>query len=520
MAMTILDLSEARAAIKTPPKTRVRGYDAAKQNRILFDWAHSVLSFDKELQGALPVLRGRSREMSRNDPTTSKFISLVLKNVLGGDGIKLQSKIMMQRSSGGQLKPNEMQNRIIEESWKEWTKKQNCSYNRRFSWWQFSRIVLRRVVVDGEAIIWKHEAPTNPFGFSLESIDPERLDFRFGENAPAQLPNGGKVRFGIEFGTTGEVVAYHILDRPWGDTGGNARTRQRVPADQIIHVFLPLSDDQTRGVPWATPSMLRLQYLKGYMEAEEIAARVGAMTMGFITKQLPTEGTEVDPNSEHESLSNGGQTIEAQAGMFMPLAPGEGVSMFDPKHPVSAYGEFVSGCKLDIAAGLDVAYMSLSGDVGAANYSSARVGLLDERETWYALQQWFIEEVCEPVFESWLRISFLTFLKGLPGSDWRAYNYPCWHPKKFAWIDPLKDVQASILAIGAGLTTRTRELASQGYDFQETMDELADEDAYIKEKGLLLATDPKLQLSATNQPSDPPAKPGAPRLLTVSHRDY
>jgi capsid protein len=140
---------------------------------------------------------------------------------------------------------------------------------------------------------------------------------------------------------------------------------------------------------------------------------------------------------------------------------------------------------------------------------------MDERETWSALQSWFIEEVCEPVYEAWLKMAFLTL--GLPGADWRVYNCPVWHPKKFAWIDPLKDAQAEVLAINNGLTTRTRVLNALGYDFDETMRELAEEQQLIEELGLKIGTDTK---GVADAPIETPvdgaasSKTQAPRLLT------
>ena len=44
-----------------------------------------------------------------------------------------------------------------------------------------------------------------------------------------------------------------------------------------------------------------------------------------------------------------------------------------------------------------------------------------------------------------------------------------WIPPGWPWVDPEKEVNADILAIGAGLTTQTESLASRGRDFDETL---------------------------------------------------
>jgi capsid protein len=76
-----------------------------------------------------------------------------------------------------------------------------------------------------------------------------------------------------------------------------------------------------------------------------------------------------------------------------------------------------------------------------------------------------------------------------------------WVPAGMPWIDPLKEINADIAAIGACLSSRTRRLREQGIDFYEVVDELAAEEAYLKKKGLastLTQTDPELLGVAAN----------------------
>ena len=52
------------------------------------------------------------------------------------------------------------------------------------------------------------------------------------------------------------------------------RRRQRVPADQIIHLYVSERGNQTRGVTWFHPVMTGIKMLDGYTEAELVAASV------------------------------------------------------------------------------------------------------------------------------------------------------------------------------------------------------------------------------------------------------
>jgi capsid protein len=55
-----------------------------------------------------------------------------------------------------------------------------------------------------------------------------------------------------------------------------------MPADEIIHVFVPEFAEQVRGVPWMYAALLNLVHLGAFEEAAVIAARIGAANMGFI----------------------------------------------------------------------------------------------------------------------------------------------------------------------------------------------------------------------------------------------
>ena len=70
----------------------------------------------------------------------------------------------------------------------------------------------------------------------------------------------------------------------------------------------------------------------------------------------------------------------------------------------------------------------------------------------------------------------------LPGVNLSDMRWE-WIPAGMPWIDPLKEINADIAAIGAGLSSRTRRLREQGIDFYELADELAAEQKYRQGPG-------------------------------------
>ncbi len=78
----------------------------------------------------------------------------------------------------------------------------------------------------------------------------------------------------------------------------------------------------------------------------------------------------------------------------------------------------------------------------------------------------------------WERFVRLAVLSGsLPAHDFdrnAAHYLGCeWLPPKFDYVDPKKDVEAEILAIDAGLKSRTQAISERGYDAENIDAEIA-----------------------------------------------
>jgi len=59
-----------------------------------------------------------------------------------------------------------------------------------------------------------------------------------------------------------------------------------------------------------------------------------------------------------------------------------------------------------------------------------------------------------------------------------------WLPTKWDWVDPLKDANAEIAQIEAGLKSRTQAIAERGYDAEQVDREIAAEHARERALGL------------------------------------
>ena len=453
-------------AVKKP--TQRRQYSAAKIDRLTSSWHTTQQSINRDLQAGGKLLRARARDLSINNDYARKYLQLVVSNVVGSNGIGLQVK---SKTAKGKL--NVKANRLVEQGWKDWTNARNCAWDSRLSFVEMQRLFIESAARDGEVLV-RLINDDSKFGFKLQFLDVNRLD----EHLNKDLGGGAIIKMGIEFDITGKPVAYHLAKTLDVQLTAGLRT-ERIPAENIIHAFIGERPEQIRGASWMASAMSRLQMLGAYEEAELVAARVGACKMGFYT-------SEAGDSFVGEEDDQGNLITEAEAGIFEQLPAGTSFTSFDPTHPTSAFKDFNKAILRGIASGLGVAYNSLSSDLEGVSYSSIRSGTIEERDQWKVKQNWMVAHFMQPIYEKWLAMQLLTNTVGQDMTNLEALMDIRWQAKSWNWVDPLKDIQANIAAINAGIKTSSEVIAEQGGDIEDVYDQLAYEQELAKEKGLFL----------------------------------
>jgi lambda family phage portal protein len=463
---------------KKPKRRFIRSYSGASTGRLFADFVTSSSSADAEIKDNIRILRDRARELARNDSYIARYLNLMVSNVIGKHGVRISSK---SRNDNGSL--DLAANQLIEKSWKEWQEIGNCTTNGRLSFLDCQKIFIESLCRDGEVLIRKIKAPDSPFGFQLQFLEADHLD----ENKNETLKSGNKIKMGVEVDKYDKPVAYWLFkDHPYDRTYASMTEHIRVPADQIIHAYLPARAEQTRGVSLVATAMANVKMLNGYLEAEIVAARVGASKMGFFTSP---DGDGYVGDGEYEDTFN--PTTNAQAGVFEQLPAGMDFKAFDPTHPTSAFDSFTTSVLRSIASGLNISYHSLSNDLTSVNYSSIRQGALEDRSMYQIYQQFVIEHFVNPVFQSWLEMSISTGYINLPIAKFdkfaKSVNYI---PRSFAWIDPLKEMQANVIGLQNGTMTYADISASYGRDTEELFEQHQKEIELAKQYGIELAYQP------------------------------
>lgn len=464
---------ERRQALQAAEGRQKRRFQAAKLNRLNADWTTQPYGANWLLYRDLAVLRARAREMAKNAPHFAKFLNMAERNVVGHQGIRLQCRAR----TGRPPHPNTRLNKMVEHEWWMWSHAEHCSASGKLSLVAAQKLFIRQLIRDGEVLV-EHVQAANPFGYALKFWNVDWLDETYNED----LPSGNRVIMSVEINEHGRPVAYW-LTTPASEmqfTKKRVRTRTRIPAERMTHAFLTGEDEsQTRGVTWFHAALLPGKGDAKYTGAVIESAAMTAMSGGFFTKQSPdgVEFTGDDGDGEPDL------TIDHQPAAFHMLPEGWDFKQFDPKQPTQNHAEFRRSMLLDIAAAFDVCGFSLAGDLSAVNYSSARVGLGEERDVWRGLQT-VAAEFLRTVFHKWLLATVAAGRLQISPRDYLELQNPEFKPRGWRYVDPHKEITANLAAITGGIATVTSILSEQGIDLEDYLDEKKREMEMFKKAGI------------------------------------
>ncbi len=480
--MGIFDfLSRSEKPKQKKYKHLYRNYAGADSGRLFGDFIASSFSADSELKTSLPVLRNRSRDLARNNEYAKRYLNLVKTNVVGEKGFSVQV-----RARNDDRSLDAAGNAIIENAFTSWGRMGNADVTGRLSWLDCQRVAAETLARDGEVFIKKIVNRQYADNFTLQFIESDLVD---DQKSGRNEQNGNEIRMGVELDSFHRPVAYYVLTNHPNDsfqyTPSQNRKHRRVPADEIIHLFMPTRTHQTRGEPFMSPAIASIKMLHGYREAELVAARAAASKFAVLTSPTGEDFVGDDETEEDRPL------VDFEPASIFQLPEGQDLKLIDPTHPTSAFDDFEKAVLRGIASGLNVSYTSLSNDLTGVSYSSIRQGTIEERDHYKTLQSFFIQHFCEPIFRAWLEAAMTAGNVPLPMTKFDKFSDNVhFRGRGFAWVDPQREINANITAVSNGIVSLSDIAANYGRDVEDVFSQIQADKEMAERYGLKLAFEP------------------------------
>lgn len=336
-------------------------------------------------------------------------------------------------------------------------------------------VAMRSIVADGEAIF---HMPVDAFAnLKLRLLSSEQLDAA--RTVPSLGLTGDRPRIiaGVESDEAGRRVAYWLLRDAPDAVWASIFPSQRVPAEDVAHIFVRRFPGQVRGISWLTPLATRLVELDAIEDAAAMKAKVSALFAGFVkdldgSSGIAADATKLDP-----------ATLSLEPGTLRLLPPMTEVQ-FTPVADMTTITELLRHMQRSIAAGGGIPYEVLSADYSQVNYSSARLGFSQFQRRIKALQATLlVAQLLAPIWRRWVLLEILSGRISAPDFERAPLNYlNC----KFLWpgwpaIDPLKQSKADALDLAARTRSRAEIVADHGRDLGTVDEEIESDPLFVSD---------------------------------------
>lgn len=480
---------------------RVRNaYEAGgTTGRRLKIWSPGSPGPNESILRDLEALRNRSRDAVRNNAWIKKGINSWVSNEIG-TGI-------VPRAISSNLKFNS----ACDALWDSWGKVADA--DGVLDYYGLTALATRTRIQAGEIFIrfrLRSMEDGLPVPLQLQLLEPDFCPTTTNEF----FKPGRRIRAGIEFDGIGRRVAYWMYKSHPGDAFFTQDTLDTVPvpASSVLHHYAPLRPGQIRGVPWTVQSLIKSKDFDEYDDAELIRKKTKASYTGVIRRaDYGEEDWKFDPMTG-ESLerdTNNVPMINVEPGSMPSLLPGEDVTMFDGDTG-AGYADFVRQQLLGTAAGLDIPYEFLTGDMAKVNDRVMRV-IMNEYQRILEQCQWHLSvpQVSQPIREAFIETAILFGLLSAPGfADMREdYFLTAWGPQRWKYLHPVQDVQADVMEIKSGLSSRKRKVAERGEAVEDIDWENFEDKERAKSLGLTYNSQGDPQPEETPTPEGEAAQP-------------
>lgn len=471
---------------------------ASTKKRALKSFNPSSGSPREDIDANNYTLRQRGRMLTMSFPIATSAVKTNRTNTIGL-GLKLNPRPDKDILGLTQERASEWQRKVKAEFNLWAAKKQNCDATSVNDFYEIQQLCFYSWLSSGDVfvLIKNKEVKNCPYSLKLHVIEADRCStpgsaLGYGLNiTEGKAANGNRIYDGVEVDSDGAVAAYYFRNTYPYQLTFEKTDWQRVEAygaktglPNVIHIMNSERPEQYRGVTYLAPVIEPLLQLKRYSESEITAAVVESFFTAFIKTDAPTDESgnpfnevgDGQPGRDAEESYDPNE-YELGPGTMNVMNPGEDVVFADPKRPNTGFETFFKAICKQVGAALEIPSDLLMKEFNAS-YSASRAALLEAWKAFKMYRQWFTSNFCKPVYEIWLSEAIARGRINAPGffddplirEAWLGSE---WIGPSQGQLDPVKEVNAEILAVQNGFTTHEAATARiNGSDWNSNIDQI------------------------------------------------
>ncbi len=451
-------------------------HDAGAFRDPLAGWRGPQISSRAAAGHERSVMQRRADDLVANDWAAGSALNAVSFNAVG-TGLVPRSAIPSELLGIDKDEAARV-GREMEWAWSRWLAEADVSGVCHFH--DLQLLGLRSMLGQGEMLHLavmrsEHErrACGSLFSLAVQAVRPQRLQ------TPADLAVDPFVRDGIRFSPEGRPEAYYVANPKPSALDVFTTTESLTSADfsciptrrahrrLVFHLFRHETEEQIRGISVFASGIALFRNLSDALNYELFAQVMAATFPVFVA----TESGQLPLNRQDDE--EGEPFHELKPGRFYYGNLNQKPYPLESKRPSANFTAFVEIILRAMAASQGIPYESLAKDYSKTNYSSMRAALNEAWKVYGYYRQWFARAYCQPFWEMLVEEAWLRGLVHLPqdGPDfYEARDLWCnasWVGPARGFVDPVKEVQAVIMALENRLMTYSEAWAERGGDFEE-----------------------------------------------------
>ena len=525
-------------------------HGASRTRKALLGWLHKGGSPDEDVTENLATLRERSRDLYMGTPLATGALKTLKTNIVGA-GLQLNAQIDAD-ALGLSEDDADAWEAQVEREFALWADTQDCDAARTNTFGQLQALAVLSALMSGDvfAMLPIVRRTGSIYDLRVQLLEGDRIC----DPPPQQWPATANIFAGVELGQYGEPIAYYVARYHPGSavsstglfastfvTVGNPASPQLVTNDwkrvtafgsrtgrrNILHLLEQERPEQRRGVPVLAPVVECQKQLGRYTDAELMAAVVSGFFTAFIKSEESQSaiGALADEQKVDAADAN---SLELGNGAIAMLSPGQSIDIANPVRPNTAFDGFVLAVLRQVGSALEIPHELLVKHF-TSSYSASRAALLEAWKMFRARRSWVASSFCQPIYEEWLAEAVAKGRIYAPGffgdpALRAAWSGAEWYGPSQGQIDPRAEVEAAVIRVEQGFSTRTAETAGlTGGDFIRLNRIRAREERLRKEAGVITdksGVPQTAQTAAVAQPAGSPTRPDEPGPRNSAPADW